>query len=236
MEILIYGTIHDREFVAYQYSRNSPPSFRSVYRTFGPTSPGELLPATTNSPYMYILSYPGIAFKFPVPSNTPPSPSDKDLLNLLHKTDPPCLASSLVIFSGSSWTDIRKALNESKPHIFNIPKKRRKSQANVSLEESDQQIDFAEIFPNDKIELYFKNGNTVSLIYETFAAQDAITLLGSPNEIYTKSDKRLNIHNQNSHSRNDTEIDTGPLSEGLSSYRLAPPFSPSFRVVVLTIL
>jgi len=208
MEIQIYGLLPGN----FTYiSRNTPPSFRSVYRTFGPTSPGELLPASPSSPCIYILSYPGIAFKFPVPSNTPPSSSDRDLLNLLHKTDPPCLATSLVIFIGGSWSDVRKTLNQPRPCIA---KRRTKIKANSISEETDQ-TDFAEIFPNDKIKLYFQTGNTVSLSYGTFTAQDAITLLGPPNEVYTKSDKRLNIHN--SHRHHD-EIDTGPLSEGFQFF------------------
>jgi Uncharacterised protein family (UPF0183) len=77
--------------------------------------------------------------------------------------------------------------------------------------EEDDNLGFAEIFPNDKIELHFESGNTLSLTYGTFTAQDAITLLGPPSEVYTKSDTRLNIHNNRHHD----DIDTGPLSEGI---------------------
>jgi len=162
---------------------------------------------------MYILSYPGIAFKFPVPSNVASSSSEKDLLNLLHKTDPPCLATSLVIFQGQSWTDIRQTLNQPKPCIITKKKKR----TNTILDDPDTvgeeaQIEFAEIFPNEKVELNYLGGNYVSLSYGIFTAQDAITFLGPPSEVYTKSDTRLNIHTNNH--RHD-EIDTGPLSEGL---------------------
>ena len=187
------------------FSRNSPPSFRSIYRIFGPASPGELVPATSSSPYMYILSYPGVAFKFPVPSNAPTSTSNKDLLNLLYNTDPPCLATSLVIFSGGSWNEVRRTLNQSKPCVV----KRRGKKLDRRSEEDDH-VDFAEIFPNDKIEIHFESGKTVPLSYGTFTAQDAITLLGPPNEVYKKSDTRLNIHNNRHHD----EIDTGPLSQG----------------------
>ena len=208
---LLYGDTYLWYFISFDVaysSRNTPPSFRSIYRIFGPTSPGELLPATSSSPYMYILSYPGIAFKFPVPSNAPTSPSDRDLLNLLHKTDPPCLATSLVIFSGGSWNEVRKTLNQSRPCIV----KTRGKKLERGNDEDDH-LGFAEIFPNDKIELHFESGSTVSLNYGTFTAQDAITLLGPPNEVYTKSDTRLNIHNNRHHD----DIDTGPLSEGIIS-------------------
>ena len=164
------------------------------------------MPATTSSPQMYILSYPGIAFKFPVPSNAPASPSDKELLNLLHKTDPACLASSLVIFPGGSWNEVRSTLNQPKSHVA-----QKNRTTNTHHSEEDDLIECAEIIPNEKIELHFQSGKTVSLAYGIFTVQDAITLLGPPSEVYTKCDTRLNIHN--SHSRHD-EIDQGPLSEG----------------------
>lgn len=205
-------------------SRHGPPSFRSVYKTFGPTSPGELVSATTSSPQMYILSYPGIAFKFPVPSNVSGSPSDKELLNLLHKTDPACLASSLVIFPGGSWNEVRSTLNQPKSRVTKNGQKNNDHKVDT---EEDDSIDFAEIIPNEKIELFFENGKIVSLSYGVFTAQDAITLLGPPSEVYTKSDTRLNIHN--SHSRHD-EIDQGPLSEGCS-----PP-SPHSLILSIRVL
>lgn len=189
-------------------SRHGPPSFKSIYNIFGPTSPGELLPATTSSPQRtYILSYPGIAFRFPVPNNAPESPTDKALLKVFHKNEPPCLAASLVIFTGNSWSEAHAALGQPRVRTRN---KKSKKQEKLSPEDTDQ-LDFAEIIPNDKVILTFQSGQTVALIYGTFTAQDAITLLGPPSEVYTKSDTRLNIHN--GHSRSD-EIDAGPLSEG----------------------
>jgi isoleucyl-tRNA synthetase len=185
-----------------------------VYKTFGPTSPGQLLPATSSSPQTYILSYPGIAFKFPVPNNAPTSPTDKALLNVLHKNEPPCLASSLVIFAGNSWAEARAALTQ--PRLRTKAKKGKK-QDKSSPEDTDQ-LDFAEIVPNDRVILTFQSGNTVTLTYGIFTAQDAVTLLGPPSEVYTKSDTRLNIHN--GHSRSE-EIDSGPLSEG-TSHRASP--------------
>jgi hypothetical protein len=169
-----------------------------------------LLPGTVSTPQTYILSYPGIAFKFPVPNNAPLSPSDKTLLNILHKNEPPCLATSLVIFPGASWAAARTALGQYKPRVRS---KKTKSQERKDSEEEDADaLGFAEIFPNDKIVLTFQSGKAVALTYGTFTVQDAVTLLGPPSEVYTKSDTRLNIHN--GHSRHD-EIDSGPLSEGI---------------------
>ena len=198
-------------------SRHGPPSFKSIYNTFGPTSLGELLPATTSSLQMtYILSYPGIAFKFPVPKNASKFPTDKALVKVLHKNEPPCLATSFVIFAGNSWSEARAALGQPK---LRTKIKKSKKQEKLCPEDTDQ-LDFAEIIPNDRVLLTFQSGNTVALTYGTFTAQDAVTLLGPPSEVYTKSDTRLNIHN--GHTRSD-EIDSGSLSEGISHRRHSFP-------------
>jgi isoleucyl-tRNA synthetase len=209
---LLYGDSNLRCSDLYLFANNSrhgPPTFRSVYKTFGPTSPGQLLPATSTSPATYILSYPGIAFKFPLPQDAPLQPSDKTLLNLLHKAEPPCSATSLVIFAGASWTEARAILGAARPCI--LAKRKNRESVNVSPPDEDDLLEFAEIVPAEKVLLHFKSGVIVDLTYGTFNAQDAITLLGPPSEIYTKSDNRLNIHNGHRHD----EIDhTGPLSEG----------------------
>jgi Uncharacterised protein family (UPF0183) len=191
---------HSRSATNSLCSRASPPSFRSVSRIFGPTSAGELIPATSTSQACYILSWPGIAFKFPIPPNTPSTASDKDLLNLFHKTDPPCLATSLVIFDAGSWTEMRRRLSS---------KKRAKRKA-LGGQGDEERVLFAEIVPNERISVVFEGGKNVALVYGVFTAQDAITLIGPPDDLFTKSDTRLNIHTA---SRRD-EIETGPLSEG----------------------
>lgn len=156
---------------------------------------------------MYILSYPGIAWKFPVPSDVQASTSNKELLNLLHKAEPPCLAMSLVIFSGESWSQFRSTLSE-----VRLPAGVKKRKRYDTKEDDSDQVEFAEIIPSEKIEVTFESGKTVSLTYGTFSVQDAITLLGPPSEVYTKSDTRLNIHNGTSSRHNG--IEPGPLSAG----------------------
>ena len=203
-----------------KYSRHGPPTFRSIYKTFGPTSPGELQPATPTSPQMYILSYPGIAFKFPLPENTPIVASEKTLLNLLHKSDPPSPTTSLVIYAGSSWGEACTLLTL--PRVLTTPIKNgkiRNGNDSPSPLEGDEILDFAEIFANDKVVLTFQSGMTVSLGYGVFTAQDAVTLLGPPSEVYAKSDNRLSIHNGNT--RHDEIENTGPLSEGTLPFNSA---------------
>jgi len=81
----------------------------------------------------------------------------------------------------------------------------------VHKDTDEDNIVHAEIFPNEKIQVYFESGKSVALMYGAFTAQDAITLIGPPDDLFAKSDTRLNIHNATSR-RN--EIESGPLSEG----------------------
>jgi hypothetical protein len=189
-------------------SRNGPPTFRLVYKTMGPTSPGQLVPATSASTQMYLLSYPGIAFKFPVqdiPSGS--VPSEKTLLNVLHNAAPPCTASSMLIFAGTSWGEAEIALRHSPP--LEIPVKGTKKTPSMDEDAGDEVVQFAQIFPNEKVVLHFVGTGKVELVYGIFGVQDAVAFLGPPDEIFNKSDHRLSIHNGR-HSQEDKS----PLSEG----------------------
>lgn len=89
----------------------SGPTFRHIYnRLLGPTFPGEYIqPEAGDETGMgvYVLSYPGIAFTFPLDSSSW-SPK-KDVVSLLSSsTSHP--AASMAIFKGDSWPDARERL------------------------------------------------------------------------------------------------------------------------------
>ncbi|KAI3406626.2 hypothetical protein KGF56_000472 [Candida oxycetoniae] len=146
------------------------PTFRSIYnKIFGPTYPGVLnLHAKS-----YILSYPGIAFKFKILSQVllqklKGKAEDvvvDELLNWEGLEDICC--SSIAIFRGQSWEAFRE-----KPHI----------------EESCQvqvDIDHGKIVINEK--------DVIEIGKST--QQDVVSMLGPPDESFNKSDLRLLIHN-----------------------------------------
>lgn len=89
------------------------PTFRHIYSRFlGPTYDGEFIPPTgdtpgTNGAGTYVLSYPGVAFTFPMaPSAYSP---DKDVVSLL--SSPSNLSAiSMAVFSGDSWAQARDQL------------------------------------------------------------------------------------------------------------------------------
>jgi Uncharacterised protein family (UPF0183) len=191
-------------------SRNGSPSYRSVYNKFGPTESGEVMPARLNSPPTYILSYPGIVFKFLLPALTAGKTfSKKDLTAFLHTSDSQVPAAHLAIYPGSNWSDFQNSLTEPKVRLGTKKgKKEKRSLSALQLE----QIEYAEIFPTEKVELKFQNGKRVSLPYDRFTPQDAISVLGPPSEVFTKSDNRLDIHNK---ARHDDMVESGPLSDGI---------------------
>jgi hypothetical protein len=89
----------------------SGPTFRHVYnRLLGPTFPGEYNepePGDDTKMGLYVLSYPGIAFSFPL-QHSSWSPN-KDFVSLLSSsTSHP--AASMAIFRGDSWPDAREGL------------------------------------------------------------------------------------------------------------------------------
>lgn len=88
------------------------PAFKNIYhRLFGPTYAGEYIPPTdsghSNAMGTYILSYPGVAFSFPLPKSAY-SPN-KDVVSLL-SSPVSQTAISVAIFSGKSWAHARETL------------------------------------------------------------------------------------------------------------------------------
>jgi len=211
---LLYGETNLRYFVMTispsNASRDGPPSYRFVYSKFGPTESGELMPAQPNFPSSYVLSYPGIVFRFLLPDTIAGKRfSHKEFTAFLHSSDSQVPAVHLAIYPGNKWRDFQKSLGEPKQRLgTKKSKKERKSLSPLQLE----QLEYTEIFPNEKVELKFQNGKTVTIAYNKFTAQDAISELGPPSEVYTKSDNRLDIHNKAGHD----EIESGPLPDGIS--------------------
>lgn len=83
------------------------PNFKSLYnKIFGPTYPGYYDTVTKS----YLLSYPGICFKFIIPDSIvskfdqfEENPHDENLIRLLDRYSTIVNCSSFVIFKGQSW-------------------------------------------------------------------------------------------------------------------------------------
>lgn len=162
------------------------PAFRYIYnKLFGPTYPGEYL----EDQGVYILSYPGISFSFPVDRTQ--WKEDVDFVPLLSAANAQP-AVSMALFHGSSWAEARNQLftkppvNPRNPTVTSLSSKQ--SPAN-------DEIELVRIYHNaGKIELIRRHNPPFVINLQSTTPQDLVTELGPPNTIYHKNDHRLSIH------------------------------------------
>ncbi|KAI0099242.1 hypothetical protein GGR51DRAFT_398639 [Nemania sp. FL0031] len=178
----------------------SGPAFKNIYhRLFGPTYAGEYIPPYTKSGKgvgTYVLSYPGVAFNFPLPVSAY-SP-DKDVVSLLSSSASQT-ATSAAVFSGKSWAHAREQLwTEVLPSIKST------FLFNKSKEVVPDEISLVKIHGGGRLQLFKKwtNASTWINLGET-SPQDLVAELGPPDAIYRKNDQRMYIHKNRtaSHSR-----------------------------------
>ncbi|RYP09114.1 hypothetical protein DL764_001481 [Monosporascus ibericus] len=176
------------------------PAFKNVYhRLFGPTYAGEYIPPPDNGKSglgTYILSYPGVAFSFPLPPSSY-SP-DKDVVNLLSTTTSQT-ATSVAIFSGKSWAHARETL-----WTEVLPSVKSSLLFNKNKDVIPDEISLVRIHGGGRIQLFKKwtsSSSRISLGETT--PQDLVAELGPPDAIYRKNDQRMYIHKTRtaSHSR-----------------------------------
>lgn len=185
------------------------PAFRHVYdRLLGPTFPGEYIPPNTeseNTTGSYILSYPGVAFTFPLLDSA--WSSSRDFVSLLTSSNAEP-AKSMAIFDGESWKTAREGL-----YTRPCPLPRLVIGSGRSKELRPEEIDHVVIRPTGELEFVRRAGQAFSLILNSSTAQDLITELGPPNAIYRKSDRRLSIHKRHRKSRSRSAASASGLEE-----------------------
>ena len=166
----------------------SGPRFRHVYdKLLGPTYGGEYLPPKSGDPNAkgtYNLSYPGVAFNFPV-QHSAYSPK-KDFISLLSSsaTGP---STSMAVFSGESWQKARATLfttNPTNPRSLTVGKG----------EEGPDEIELVKIHGEGRMELVRRSSPPFWITLSETTPQDLIMELGAPDSIYRKNDHRLSIH------------------------------------------
>lgn len=168
----------------------SGPRFRHIYdKLLGPTYSGEYLPPTTDDPNArgtYNLSYPGIAFNFPV-QHSAYSPK-KDFISLLSSsaTGP---ATSMAVFNGESWQKARGSLFTAPP-----PNPRSSALAARGKEGGPDEIETIKVHGQGRLELLRRSSPPFWIVLSETTPQDLIMELGAPDSIYRKNDRRLSIH------------------------------------------
>lgn len=165
------------------------PAFRHVYdRLFGPTFPGEYNSPPQNSDLrsgLYILSYPGVAFNFPL-QKTAWRP-EEDFVSLL--SSKAAGAISMAIFEGPSWQEARESL-------FARPCTNPRSLALSSRgkEHRPDEIELIRVCGNGKLDLERRSSPTFQIALSETTPQDLAAELGPPDAIHRKYDRRLSIH------------------------------------------
>ncbi|KAH8586768.1 hypothetical protein B0O99DRAFT_585431 [Bisporella sp. PMI_857] len=169
----------------------SGPSFKHIYKNLiGPTFPGEYIGPDHEDETglgLYILSYPGVAFSFPMQSTS--WQPGKDMVSLLSSsTSPP--AASMAIFSGDSWSDARETL-----YTHSLEPLRSLPQYAKSREPVPDEVNVVRIHGEGRLELVRPLSSNFWIQLGQTSPQELVAELGPPDAIYRKSDQRMAIHN-----------------------------------------
>ncbi|CZR56169.1 related to UPF0183 domain protein [Phialocephala subalpina] len=167
------------------------PTFRHIYnRLLGPTFPGEYIePEGGDETGMgiYVLSYPGIAFSFPLRSSSW-SPG-KDFVSALSSANAQP-AASMAIFKGDSWPDARDRL-----YVQTMDPREAFSVLMKGREPVPDEVRLVRIHGAGRVELVRPDGVPPFWIKLGLTSpQEFVSILGPPDAIYRKSDQRMSIH------------------------------------------
>ncbi|ROW07710.1 hypothetical protein VMCG_03672 [Cytospora schulzeri] len=184
---------------------SNEPTFKHIYQRFmGPTYDGEFIPGSDAQRMgIYVLSYPGVAFTFPL-AESAYSP-DKDVVTLLSSSTQ--AATSMAVFSGDSWAQARETLwTETLPSI--------KSFAPLAKGKDvcPDEISLVKIHGGGKLQLFKKwTNNSVWIFLGETTPQELVAELGPPDAIYRKNDQRMFIHKIRTASNSRTRPDADDM-------------------------
>lgn len=172
----------------------SGPTFRHIYnRLIGPTFPGEYIapePGDETGMGRYMLSYPGMAFSFPIHSSSW-SPG-KDVVSLL-SSSASHPAVSMAIFCGDSWPDARDNL-----YTRSLEPLKTFALFTKTREPVPDEVSLVKIYGGGRLELARLSGGPLLIQLGETTPQDLVAELGPPDAIYRKNDQRMSIHKNRS--------------------------------------
>ncbi|KAG6010472.1 hypothetical protein E4U21_006474 [Claviceps maximensis] len=168
------------------------PTFRHIYhRVLGPTYGGEFLPPPSGSQEdgTYVLSYPGVAFNFSLATSA--YSADKDVVTLLSSSaNPNQVATSMAVFSGTSWAEARQTLWTDT--LLGV------KQTSVLPRTKDvypDEVSLVRIHGGGKLDLFRKwTKNAFRIQLGETTPQELVMELGPPNAIYRKNEQKMIIH------------------------------------------
>lgn len=181
------------------------PTFKHIYQRFlGPTYDGEFIPAASGQDAgVYVLSYPGVAFTFPL-SKSAYSP-EKDVVTLLSSATQAAI--SMAVFSGDSWAQARENLwTEVLPSIKTF------APLAKGKDVCPDEISLIKIHGGGKLQLFKKwTNNSVWIFLGETTPQQLVSDLGPPDAVYRKNDQRMYIHKIRTASNSRTRPDVDDL-------------------------
>ncbi|KAG5987817.1 hypothetical protein E4U54_004862 [Claviceps lovelessii] len=168
------------------------PTFRHIYhRVLGPTYAGEFLPPPSGSQEdgTYVLSYPGVAFNFSLAKSA--YSADKDVVTLLSSSaNPNQVATSMAIFSGTSWAEARQTL-----WTDVLPSVKQTSVLPRTKDVYPDEVSLVRIHGGGKLDLFRKwTKNAFRIQLGETTPQELVVELGPPNAIYRKNEQKMIIH------------------------------------------
>ncbi|EMF16466.1 UPF0183-domain-containing protein [Sphaerulina musiva SO2202] len=199
----------DKARVAYKGSElvkeGSTATFKRIYQLFGASYPGEYLAPRSGRTGTYTLSWPGVAFTFPLQHSA--WAADKDHVSLLG-SQAASSATSMAVFEGNSWPEARDML------FVKTPDGPRTSA--LTLQPRDMlpaEIEEAHITGSGQVELIRRApALPFHILLGQTTPQDLLTELGPP-DAYHKRDPQT-MPEQTTHQR--------PRSSSRSNGRARP--------------
>lgn len=183
-------------------------SLKNIYNnSFGPTYPGKICDGH------YILSYPGISFKFLIP----PQLGDVDKKNMLMKLLEQDLINllTIVVHHEQNYQDVYKNQIAYKEDAYSLMDS---SSSINKMNHKTEGVDIARLdvnMPLGKVMIRFRHHPDVNvrrfeIILTKTLQQDVLSIIGPPDEVFIKNDSRLNIHNDTKKSKNNTNGNDSP--------------------------
>ena len=164
------------------------PTFKHVYnRLFGPAYEGEYIsPESGTSPGIYVLSYPGLAFTFPVKHKMWSEKADFVSVLSSSATFP---ATCMAIFSGSSWPEARESLYTAPGAL-----PRSAALAGKNADAVPDEVEEVRLLGAGRVEFTRRNLSVAIVQLSETTPQDLVAEFGPPDAIYRKNDNRIAIH------------------------------------------
>jgi isoleucyl-tRNA synthetase len=191
------------------------PGFRSVYKIFGPTTPGEYLPPNGKNKEdgTYVLSYPGIAFSFPLKHGIWSSGTGWSSTVSLLSSNASKASTAMSVFVGESWDLARDSLFENDMSNF----LRSPIASGIKKETVPKEVELVKVHDRGRVELVRKDAPSFWIMMGETTPQDLVTELGPPDSVHRRNDTRVAIHQDRRNSS------ASASRRGSSNTEMSPP-------------